>query len=240
MSLLDGGGHSAQAAGGSGVSLQVGSGLRLGDSGVWVVGQVWIRGQWSSAWAEGRPPTHPEMGLLSHLCLRCLESQSPPPCAAPAPPTSAPAHALPSLPWPGLVLPLPSCRLFLSLVPCLLVHGSPLWLPLQQEHVASGPGAGAGLGKWAEGGTLTSRGERVTWRWDGSAVVHFSSHPGTDLSQRLASFLGLLGGDRCGPVPPCTLAVPEVWVRLELSESHGVGWTRLVGFCCGGEGFFYQ
>lgn len=195
VSLLGGGGHSAQAAGGSGVSLQVGSGLRLGDSGARVVGQVWTRGQWSSAWAEGQPPTHPEMGLLSHLCLRCLGSQSPPPRGAPAPPTSAPAHALPSLPWPGLVLPLPSCHLFLSLVTCLLVRGSPFWLPLQQELVvASGPGAGAGLGKRAESGTLTSRGERVTWRWGGSVVLHFSSHAGTDLSQRLASFLRFLWG----------------------------------------------
>ena len=32
--------------------------------------------------------------------------------------------------------------------------------------------------------------------------------------------------------------VPGVWVCLELSEAHGTCWTRLVGFYCGGVGFF--
>lgn len=174
----------------------------------WVLGSGWGTrgpGWWVRSGPEasgalpgqrGGPPLPLRMGLLSHLCLRCLGSQSPPPHGAPALPTSAPAHVLPGLPGPGLVLPLPSCRLFLSLVACLLVRGSPpLWLPLQQEPVAaSGPGTGAGSGKWAESRALTSCGERVTWQWGGSVAFHFSSRASTDLSQRLASFLGFLWG----------------------------------------------
>lgn len=60
------------------------SGLPLGDAGARVVGQVWTRDQWSSAWAEGQPPVPPRMGLLSRLRLRCLGSESPRPCGAPA------------------------------------------------------------------------------------------------------------------------------------------------------------
>lgn len=195
VSLLGGGGHSAQAAGGRFLVCPcrwvLGSGWGTRGPGWWVGSGPETSGALPGQ--RGGTPLPPRMGLLSHLCLRCLGSQSPPPRGSPAPPTSAPAHALPGLPWPGLVLPLPSCRLFLSLVTCLLVCGSPLWLPLQQELVAaSGPGAGAGSGKRAESGTLTSRGERVTWQWGGSVVFHFSSHTSTDLSQRLASFLRFL------------------------------------------------
>lgn len=148
-----------------GVSLQVGSGLRLGDSGAQVVGQVWTRDEWSSAWAEGQPPSPPRMGPLSHLCLRCLGSPSPLVCGGPARVLSRPARVWPCAPA-AFLSPL------LSLVACLLVRGSPPpWLPLQQEPVAaSGPGAGAGSGKQAGGGHAGLR-----WsEWPGSGRLRGS------------------------------------------------------------------
>lgn len=163
---------------------------------------------------------------------------------------------------PCRALPRPSRRLFLSLAACVLVRGSPPpWLPLQQEPVAaSGPGAGAGSGKEAGGGN-----SGLTWGMSclapgwlrGVSFSHTLLH--TCLSQRAAAswdffpsfffffFFFILNhlyswdffwDDRCGPAAPCTLVVPGVWVCLELSEAHGTCWTRLVGFYCGGAGFF--
>ena len=100
-----------------------------------------------------------------------------------------------------------------------------------------GPAQAQARGSRQEVGTLASGGVSGL-AVGGSVVVYLSSHVSADLclSVRHPSW-DVFRDDGCGPAALCTLAVPRVWVCLELSEAHGTCWTRLVGFHFGGEGF---